>query len=158
MATPHMYRRSEVDFLMAQRYAGLPDGHWDTQKFDFIGSPYGGDALVFLSETRYLLPDSLTLALTVKSSFNGEVTMYTPLNDKGSAYGTKLFPKDKIAMRFSASLSGSYVIEHTPRFVHSIELYSSFSLLMRGKYSQSAREFIYSEWDGQLVLGTTVTL
>ena len=158
MATPHMYRREAVDFLMAQRYAGLPDGHWDTQKFDFIGSPYGGDALVFLSETRYILPDSLTLALTMKSSFHGEVTMYTPMDDKNSPYGSKLFSKDKIAMRFSASLSGSYVIEHTPRFLHSVELFSSLSLLMRGQYSQSARAFVYTGWDGQLVLGATITV
>lgn len=44
MALPSMYRRDAVDFLMIRRYAGLGR---TVHLFDYIGSPYGGDALVF---------------------------------------------------------------------------------------------------------------
>ncbi len=161
MATPHMYRRDSVDFLMARRYAGLqgPNGrsYWNVQKFDYIGSPYGGDAVVLLSQTRFTVPDTARFSLALQGVFKGTVTMYTDLDDKVSPYGTTIFKDDPISMRLSATATASYAVQKLPNWVNQIELFSSLAVLMRGTYLQSTKKLTSIGWDAQWVIGTSVS-
>lgn len=156
MALPHMYRRDTVDFLMARRYASL--NYWDAVKLDYIGSPYGGDAVVFFLGSQYRIPQLLSLALSVTGILKGQVDMFTPLNDSISDFGTTLFSKDVINTALVATFSGSMEMQRFISYPHDWEVYASFSVLTHGTYLQSSKAFGHHVWDTQLVIGTTLSL
>jgi hypothetical protein len=154
MALPSMYRRDSVDFLMIRRYAGLGR---TVHLLDYIGSPYGGDAVVFLSETTYHVPSAGTLSLTLITALKGEIDMYTPNIGGTTDYGAVLFSQNLISTAFSATLSGMKEIELSSNTIESWKIYSSLSYLSFGEYLQSSHTFRENSWDIQVVLGTSVT-
>jgi hypothetical protein len=154
MALPSMYRRDSVDFLMIRRYAGLGKA---VHLLDYIGSPYGGDAVVFLSETTYHVPSAGTLSLTLITALKGEIDMYTPNIGGTTDYGAVLFSQNLISTAFSATLSGMKEIELSSNTIESWKIYSSLSYLSFGEYLQSSHTFTENSWDIQVVLGTSVT-
>ncbi len=156
MALPSMYRRDKVDFLMARRYASL--NYWNAIKFDYIGSPYGGDAIVFLSESRYRVPERGELFLNITAVLKGEIDMYTPLNGGNTDYGTALLSQDAINTTLVATMGGSFTVLHKTPSKLKWDLYGSLSAVMKGEYLQSIKEFTSSDWDVQFVLGSTISL
>lgn len=154
MALPSMYRRDHVDFLMIRRYAGLGR---TVHLLDYIGSPYGGDALVFLSETNYHVPSVGTLSLTFTAALKGEIDMYTPSIGGTTDYGAVLFSQNMISTAFCATLSGKKELELSLSGIERWEIYSSLSYLSFGEYLQSSHTFTLKSWDIQVVLGTSVT-
>ena len=154
MALPSMYRRDSVDFLMIRRYAGLGK---TVHLLDYIGSPYGGDALVFLSETNYHVPSVGTLSLTFTAALKGEIDMYTPSIGGTTDYGAVLFSQNMISTAFCATLSGKKELELSVSGIERWEIYSSLSYLSFGEYLQSSHTFTLKSWDIQVVLGTSVT-
>ena len=156
MSLPHMYRRDKVDFLMARRYASL--NYWDAVKLDYIGSPYGGDALVLHSETIYRIIDRGSLRLAFTGVLKGDVDMFTVLDDTASVYGTKMFAKDAINTMLVATMGGSFTVLHKTSSKLKWDIYGSLSAVMKGEYLQSIKEFTSSDWDVQFVLGSTISL
>lgn len=154
MALPSMYRRDAVDFLMIRRYAGLGR---TVHLLDYIGSPYGGDALVFLSETNYHVPRVGTLYLTLTAALKGEIDMYTPSNGGTTDYGAVLFSQDMISTAFCATIGGEMTLKQRFPGIESWEIYSNISYLSLGEYLQSSNTFAKKSWDMQIVMGTTVT-
>ncbi len=154
MALPSMYRRDKVDFLMIRRYAGLGR---TVHLLDYIGSPYGGDALVVLSETNYHVPSVGTLSLTLTAALKGEIDMYTPSIGGTTDYGAVLFSQNMISTLFCATIAGEKNLELSPSGIESWKIYSSFSFLSFGEYIQSSHTFTPNSWDIQMVMGTTVT-
>ena len=155
MTLPHMYRRDTVDFLMARRYASL--NYWDAVKLDYIGSPYGGDALVLHAQTIYRVAGVGSLRLDLTGVVKGEVDMFTSLNDNSSAYGTMMFSKDLINTFFTATLAGSLELDTFATFLDDWQVYAQLSMLIKGEYLQSNKEFSSQSWDTQLVVGTTLS-
>lgn len=154
MALPSMYRRDKVDFLMIRRYAGLGR---TVHKLDYIGSPYGGDALVFLSETQYHVPQSGTLSLTLLAALNGEIDMYTLSTSGSTDYGTEMFSQDKISTMFQATIGGEYTLPIQTSWFETWNAYASISYVAYGDYLQSSKAFASYFSDIQFVLGTTLT-
>jgi len=151
MTIPHMYRRDTVDFLMARRYAGLNTNAWDAVKLDYIGSPYGGDALVLHARTLYKVADVGSLSLAVTGVLKGDVDMFTVLDDSFSEYGTTMFSDDVIHTSFIATLAGALDVGFSTAW----QVYAQVSVLAKGSYLQSQQAFNPHAWDVQFVMGTT---
>jgi hypothetical protein len=151
MTLPHMYRRDTVDFLMARRYAGLNTNAWDAVKLDYIGSPYGGDALVLHARTLYKVADVGSLSLAVTGVLKGGVDMFTVLDDSFSEYGTTMFSDDVIHTSFIATLAGALDVGFSTAW----QVYAQVSVLAKGSYLQSQQAFNPHAWDVQFVMGTT---
>ncbi|MDY0288644.1 MAG: hypothetical protein RBR15_07465 [Sphaerochaeta sp.] len=155
MALPSMYRRDKVDFLMIRRYAGLDR---TVHKLDYIGSRYGGDALVFLSKTQYHIPETGTLYLRLSAALNGEIDMYTPSTSGSTGYGTEMFSQDKISTMFQATLGGELKLPIKASWFETWNAYASISYIGQGEYLQSSKAFATYGSDIQFVLGTTMTI
>jgi len=151
MTLPHMYRRDIVDFLMARRYAGLNTNAWNAVKLDYIGSPYGGDALVLHARTLYKVADVGSLSLAVTGVLKGGVDMFTVLDDSSSEYGTTMFSDDVIHTSFIATLAGALDVGVSTAW----QVYAQVSVLAKGSYLQSQQAFNPHAWDVQFVMGTT---
>lgn len=154
MALPSMYRRNKVDFLMIRRYAGLDR---TVHKLDYIGSPYGGDSLVFLSKTHYHIPQTGTLYLRLSAALDGEIDMYTPSTGGSTGYGTEMFSQDTISTKFQATLGGELKLPIQASWFETWNVYASISYVGYGEYLQSSNEFASYDSDIQFVLGTTMT-
>ena len=151
MTLPHMYRRDIVDFLMARRYAGLNTNAWNAVKLDYIGSPYGGDALVLHARTLYKVTDEGSLSLAVTGVLKGGVDMFTVLDDSSSEYGTTMFSDDVIHTSFIATLAGALDVGFSTAW----QVYAQVSVLAKGSYLQIQQAFNPHAWDVQFVMGTT---
>lgn len=159
MTLPCLYRRDGVDFLMATRYAGLNStgpSHWNTQKFDYIGFPYGSDALVFRWDNRYRIPSVGKIGLSLTGIWHGEVDIYTNVvtNDSSYAnYGSRLFIGDEIDQTIVASLEAerSFGTRFDPT------LYARLDLVVRSTYSQSGRSYGPVTADLQCTMGTVMS-
>lgn len=95
--TPCLYRRDQVDFLMYNKYFTI-DGVSYALDFDYIGFPYGGDAVVTKLMVEYQLPDSTSFSISWLHHAHGEVTMAYPLYVDSSGnpchdedYGSTIF-------------------------------------------------------------------
>jgi hypothetical protein len=152
MTLPHMYRRDTVDFLMARRYASL--NYWNAVKLDYIGSPYGGDALVLHTQTLYTVAGVGSLSLAVTGVLKGEIDMFTSLNDSASDYGTTMFSKDVIHTSLITTLAGAMNVGDLIAFSSDWRVYAQLSVLARGEYLQNSKDLSSHSWDVQLVMGT----
>jgi hypothetical protein len=157
---PCLYRRDGIDFLMATRYAGLNssgNSHWYAQKFDYIGFPYGSDALVFRWENSYRLPAVGKMGFTLTGIWHGEVDMYTDVVLDGSSYanyGSSLFIGDEIDQTVVVSLEGERSL--STRFDPT--LYGRLDLVIRSTYSQSDGSFGSAQTDLQCTVGAVMTI
>ena len=158
LALPSMYRRDKVDFLMARRYAGLM--YWGAQKFDYIGSPYGGDVVVVKWDTRYRKIDSAEFAFSLTSVWKGGVDMYTPISsgETYTDYGTKLFTEDLITFSLIGSLGCSVDLTHVFNELVSCSLYGQLDGILIMDYLQSTEAFDNQRSDLQLSVGMAVSL
>ena len=158
LALPSMYRRDKVDFLMARRYAGLK--YWDAQKFDYIGSPYGGDVIVVKWDNRYRRIDVAEFAFSLTSVWKGGVDMYTPisLGDTYTDYGTKLFTEDLITFSLIGSLGFSVDLSKVLDWMSSWVLYGQLDGIFIIDYVQSTKVYDHQRSDLQLSVGMTVSL
>ncbi len=157
LALPSMYRRDEVDFLMARRYASLH--YWNAQKFDYIGSPYGGDAIVGLWELRYRVPEKSEFFFSITTVLKGTVDIYTPIGVSGyTDYGTTMFKDDEITVMVTPTIGANMNFSENISFIESINLYSQVSLISIGEYLQSTKDFTWESMDIQLVVGTTISI
>ncbi|MGH0053485.1 MAG: hypothetical protein ACQ5SW_08880 [Sphaerochaetaceae bacterium] len=162
MALPSMYRRDKVDFLMARRYAGLEPyddvSYWNAQKFDYIGSPYGGDAVVGLWELRYRVPEKSEMFFSVTAVLKGTVDIYTPIGVSGyTDYGTTMFKDDEITCMLTPTLGGNMKLFQNTSFIEGIIVYSQISLIAIGEYLQSSKDLTWKSLDVQIVAGTTIS-
>jgi hypothetical protein len=82
---PALYRRDGVDFVIAQRHIRLVT----TEKafyyvYDYLGFPYGGDALAFQWENSWR-KDALELGATFFSMLHGPVSMFSDMDTVNAA-------------------------------------------------------------------------
>jgi len=162
MTLPCLYRRDGIDYLMARRYAGLDasgPSHWNTQKFDYIGFPYGGDSLVFTWDNSYRMPTIGSVGFSLTALWHGELDMYTNVSTGGSSYanyGSTLFIGPTIANTITASCKGGYELQ---RLFGSFKgkVYAQLDLIMRSTYTKATSSYGSFVQDFQCTVGTTMT-
>jgi hypothetical protein len=156
MTLPCLYLRDKVDFLMATRYASLH--YWQLQKFDYIGFPYGGDAVVVKWDNTYRVPEKWETEFATTLALHGPVSMYRYDNDDEIVkYGTQLFKGGSIDASLTATLNGSIQLP-VPKWMTSWKCYGETSYIQRVHYD--ADSDVFSDWedDLQLTVGTTISL
>jgi hypothetical protein len=113
--TPLLYRRDKVDFLMIARCETI--GAWDSFRFDYIGYPYGGDALVMQIDTAWRFPGTGSLSSRFLGMIHGRMNPFISHNDRGDNTGkanleesTPSGGEDERELTFAASLRGDRII------------------------------------------------
>jgi hypothetical protein len=112
--TPLLYRRFAVDFLRAQTY-------WTQQYtpivFDYIGYPYGGDAVVLQLDAAWNLPGVTEVSLRLFGMIHGKMNPFISHNSQGdNNENTNLHTStpsgnaDEREWTFAATLRGNYPI------------------------------------------------
>jgi hypothetical protein len=162
MTLPCLYRRDGIDFIMSRRYAGLEsDGpsHWYTQKFDYIGFPYGGDALVFKWDNTYRIPSFGQLGFALTALWHGEMDMYTNVSIGSSYanYGSTLFIGDTIDRELTATLSAELDLHHLYAALQG-KVYAQLDWIVRSTYTKVEQSYGDFAQDFQMTVGTTITL
>ncbi|MFA6846217.1 MAG: hypothetical protein WCR02_10860 [Sphaerochaetaceae bacterium] len=159
MTLPCLYRRDGVDFLVSRRYDTLK--YFYVFKFDYLGFPYGGDALVFKLDTSYRIPQAMEVGFSVTAMWHGEMSIYTLHNSKGNGYtpvyGSSLFIGDVITNTWMYSLKCSYDLKNVLKWP-SITLYGELDYITIVEYSQSSKQYDNYRDDVQLTVGTTIAL
>lgn len=163
MTLPCLYRRDGIDFLMGRRYAGLnADGnsHWYTQKFDYIGFPYGGDALVFKWDNSYRIPSCGAIGFSLTALWHGDVDMYTDVSigdSRYANYGSTLFIGDTIATTFTTTLNGEYELKGLVSWV-SAKAYAQLDWIVRSTYTKASKTYGDFTQDLQCSFGVALSL
>jgi hypothetical protein len=89
LTTPLLYRRDKIDFLMFRKYFthGDPGGPGYVLAIDYIGYPYGGDAMVLQWDTGYRLPGKASFDLKLFAMRHGEMNYFKSHNSGGDNNG-----------------------------------------------------------------------
>jgi hypothetical protein len=113
--TPLLYRRDIVDFLSVRTYDVIGAG--EHVHFDYIGYPFGGDALVLQLDTAYLLPGVGSISARFLGMLHGKMHFFVSHNDEGKNTqkanldaSTPSGREDEQELTFAASLRGNYLI------------------------------------------------
>jgi hypothetical protein len=165
--SPLLYRREKVDFLMFRKY--FTNGDPTSPNYgltgyilnlDYIGYPYGGDALVLQWDCSYRVPNYGTIGLKLFGMRHGEMNFFMSHNSTGNNAGyadyAGVTPSgDAIADTFAASLAGEYEL---PRFVAwaSSKLWLNFAFVTKSVYTKSTAS--RTAWDPDLQLTTGLSL
>ncbi|WP_320129997.1 hypothetical protein [uncultured Sphaerochaeta sp.] len=162
MTLPCLYRRDGIDFVMSRRYAGLEasgNSHWYTQKFDYIGFPYGGDTLVFEWGNSYRVPSLGKIGFSLSALLHGEVDMYTVVCTTGgyANYGSTLFLGDVIYHTYTATLTGERELKDLVSWL-SGKVYAQIDWIVRSDYTKATKTFDNFRQDLQCSMGVTVSL
>lgn len=83
--SPLLYRRDMVDFLAASPVQ--VNGSKDNLVFDYIGYPYGGDALVLQLDSRYRFPGSALVSASLFGVMHGRMNPFVSHNRDGNNAG-----------------------------------------------------------------------
>ncbi len=147
--SPIMYRRDEVDFLMAQRCytLGADKGNSASPKLYYIGFPYGPDAKVFHVGATYKVPSVFEIAFDANFVTKGAVTMMASHNtegdntEKANLKGTT--PSgDKHIKGVELALGAKYEI---PAFVSWLDMSVNANLAYVSKQNYTVSTDTYSE-------------
>lgn len=159
--SPIMYRRDEVDFLMAQRCytLGAAEGNSAAPKLYYIGFPYGPDAKVFHAGITYKIPTVLELALDANFVTKGEVTMFKSHNidgnndEKANLMG-KTPSGDNHIKACEIALKAKYEV---PEFVNWLDMAVTANLAYVSKQNYTVSTDTYSDKasDVQFALGVS---
>jgi hypothetical protein len=119
---------------------GVGPSYWYTQKFDYIGFPYGGDVLVFKWGKSYRLPTRGEIGFSVTALWHGKMDMYTNVSiDSGYAnYGNP---------ELNNLVSGLFG-----------KLYVQFNWILRSTYTKASKTYGDFYQDFQCTFGTTLSL
>jgi hypothetical protein len=133
--TPLLYRRDKVDFLMITRCETV--GAWDSFRFDYIGYPYGGDAIVLQLDASWRRPGIGALSARLFGMIHGKMNPFISHNDRGDNTGkanlTGLSPsggEDKRELTLVSSLRGDRIIPWPLRRL-SLSAWAQLDLLLQ---------------------------
>jgi hypothetical protein len=124
--TPLLYRRDKVDFLMITRCETV--GAWDSFRFDYIGYPYGGDAIILQIDAAWRRPGTGGLSARLLGMIHGKMNPLISHNDRGDNTGKANLEEptpsgrgDERELTYAASLRGDRIIPcPIPRFSFSL--------------------------------------
>ncbi len=172
LTSPLLYRREKVDFLMFRKYFTNGDPASPNYSytgyilnFDYIGYPFGGDALVLQLDCAYRIPEIGKIGLKLFGMRHGEMDFFkphnvgsdtVPPNNVGYANYEGTTPSsDEIADTIAASLSGEYEL---PRLVDwaSSRLWLHFAFVTRSIYTNSTGT--RTAWDSDMQVTTGLSL
>lgn len=85
--TPLLYRRDAVDFLTVNRTWAYGSGGGHVAKFDYIGFPYGGDAIALDWRGSITIPQAGRIDMNIRAMEHGEMSMYQSHNSGGDNTG-----------------------------------------------------------------------
>ena len=156
LTTPLLYRRDAVDFLMFRKYFthGYPAGPGYILAIDYLGYPYGGDAMVLQWETKWRLPDSGSLGLRLFGMRHGEVYFY---NAVGTGYTGTTPSGDHVDDTFVASLTGECELGKLmpwPKASLSMEL----DWILKRTFTKSTDSYSSLSADLQFTAGVSLSL
>jgi hypothetical protein len=113
--TPLLYRRDKVDFLMITRCETV--GAWDSFRFDYIGYPYGGDAIILQLDAAWRRPGVGGLSARLLGMIHGKMNPLISHNDQGDNTGKANLEEptpsgrgDERELTYAASLRGDRII------------------------------------------------
>jgi hypothetical protein len=119
--TPLLYRRFSVDFLRVQTYSTRA---FTPAAFDYIGYPYGGDAVVLQFDAAWNLPSVTDLSLRLLGMVHGKMNPFVSHNSQGNNddkpnlhTSTPSGNADEREWTFAATLRGSYAIPQPLRWL-----------------------------------------
>lgn len=124
MTTPVLYRRDEVDFLMFRKYFVLgQSGEYRSFVLnpDYIGYPYGGDALVLQWDVSWRVPGQGVLGFRLMGMRHGKMNLLESHHTGGNNEEVPDYPgatpsgtADEIETRIHAQLSGEWQVMDRP--------------------------------------------
>jgi len=152
VTSPALYRRDKVDFVIAQRHIRFTNDL--TEKafyyvYDYLGFPYGGDAVVLQWENSFKR-DSWQLEANFVSVLHGDTSMFTDLT---TVNASTLLGNNTLYWTNVGTLKGSYEWEN-------LHLTGTCEMDVIGKtdYDKSNRSFDSWSWDTQFVFGVKYVL
>lgn len=154
---PLLYRRDQVDFLMVVREFAFATHH--SVVFDYIGFPYGGDAIVYDLKTQVLLPKIATFDFNARYALQGQMNIFASHNkDKDNNgfpnTGAKTLSGDKIKQTLSLSLSVKTTLNDYLSFTYpQISLRAELDYVLRQYQVKATKAIENKQTDLQLVLG-----
>jgi hypothetical protein len=111
--TPELYRRDIIDFLRADTFLRVTGP--DPLVLEYIGYPYGGDAMVARIDASYLFPGSASLSARLFGMIHGRMHFFVSHNDEDDNTGepnlsasTPSGDEAERELTFIASLRGNY--------------------------------------------------
>ncbi|MDR1867376.1 MAG: capsule assembly Wzi family protein [Treponema sp.] len=166
--SPELYRRDRVDFMVLNRRISFNTG--DSYSFEYIGYPYGGDALVAQFDAHLSVPNNWEIGFRLFGMLHGAMNPFMSHNEAGNnaeranimSY-TPSGSGDTVERTFIASLFGTYAVPQFFPWV-SFTVFAELDIISKTNkrmYQDSAPYIQYkpgTSADVQFSLGMRATL
>jgi hypothetical protein len=161
---PLLYRREAVDFLMFRKYYtnGDPTGPGYIIDLDYLGYPYGGDAIVLQWDGAYRIPGVGTIGARLFGMRHGAMNFFLSHNKSGDNNGLADYEGstpsgEAVAESFVASLSGDF---EAPKLVSwaAASVYARLDWIQKRTWLKSTGGYEGRSMDLQLTAGLTLSL
>jgi hypothetical protein len=113
--SPLLYRRDKVDFITAASVR--VNGSKDNLFFDYIGYPYGGDALILQFDSSYRFIGGAAFSAGLFGMIHGRMNPFVSHNEEGNNAGLANAPgrtpsggRDERELSLGVSLRGNYTL------------------------------------------------
>ncbi len=162
LTDPLLYRRDGVDFLMYRKYFtnGYP-GPGYILSLDYLGYPYGGDALVLQWDLGWRVSGRGSVGLRLFGMRHGEMDFLTSHNKDGDNAGYPNYEGttpsgDKVTETLVAGLSGDYAIPSLPAWL-AVKLWANLDWVNQRTFVASTGAYADISADFQLTAGLSVS-
>ncbi len=153
---PYMYLRDKVEFKVYQRHFAIGQTiDYLSPHIDFLGYPYGCDAIVGQLSTEYRLPGIGSFSASLFGMLHGDKDINTVVEEFGDYEDVSFSPSgDTISQTVIASTAGELELPA----LEAIGLWYQVDWLNRRDYTKSTE--VYTDWeqDLQCSVGASISL